>query len=313
VLRRLLLTFVLAFLPCFIFIIRPSMSAAESANYIYDEMGRLNMAVSQSGDAAVYKYDEVGNLISITREAVNPEPPLLTGITPQYAFIGNEISITVEGSNLITTTSVKADNPGIRIVHYSAGDNSVKVDTQFQSSAPLGPAVFTITTLFGSASISLDVLALSFTPATVTLAGGTTANITAQINGLTSDYNLVLTNQNPDIISVPSSLIVPASGGSTFEVTALANGAGVITAGNSGLQVYVTDPFVGSGTISSRPVSVFVDDLYQRAGVASRPVSALIGNYLNNGTMTSRPVSVQPGFAWGSVINSPLVSVKISQ
>lgn len=49
-----------------IFLFRPGHLRAEIA-YIYDESGRLTGIIDPSGESAVYRYDAVGNLLSITR------------------------------------------------------------------------------------------------------------------------------------------------------------------------------------------------------------------------------------------------------
>jgi YD repeat-containing protein len=45
----------------------PASVQADTAQYFYDELGRLVAVVDGQGNVAVYNYDEVGNLISIQR------------------------------------------------------------------------------------------------------------------------------------------------------------------------------------------------------------------------------------------------------
>lgn len=45
----------------------PGWLPADTAQYYYDELGRLVGVVDEQGDAAVYNYDAVGNLLSIQR------------------------------------------------------------------------------------------------------------------------------------------------------------------------------------------------------------------------------------------------------
>jgi len=47
----------------------PAVPSADTAQYFYDELGRLVGVVGGSGNAAVYVYDEVGNLLRIDRFA----------------------------------------------------------------------------------------------------------------------------------------------------------------------------------------------------------------------------------------------------
>jgi YD repeat-containing protein len=39
----------------------PAVPSADTAQYVYDELGRLVGVVDSSGNAAVYVYDEVGS------------------------------------------------------------------------------------------------------------------------------------------------------------------------------------------------------------------------------------------------------------
>ncbi len=287
--------------------IHPAFS--DTIDRIYDNLGRLVMVVSSSGAMIVYGYDEAGNLVSETRTTVNNQPPVLTGITPNQTFTGNEVSINITGSNLLATKSVTSSNSGIDIKNFSSTNNSVSIDAIISKTAATGPADFTVVTLSGSASISMDLLNLTFSPAQIAITNGASASITARMDGLTSDYDLSLNNENPDTISAPRSLTVPVSGSVTFNVTGLANGAGVIAAGNSALSVYVSAPFSGSGTACSAPVSVFVaTDLRQNGSVTSASVSAWVHSYIN-GIFASTVVSVQAGNYINGMFVSPSVSV----
>jgi YD repeat-containing protein len=40
----------------------PSMVAADQAQYIYDDLGRLSQVIDGQGNVAIYTYDAVGNL-----------------------------------------------------------------------------------------------------------------------------------------------------------------------------------------------------------------------------------------------------------
>jgi YD repeat-containing protein len=45
-----------------------NLSLSVPINYVYDELGRLVSAIDQIGNAAIYSYDAVGNLLSISRQ-----------------------------------------------------------------------------------------------------------------------------------------------------------------------------------------------------------------------------------------------------
>jgi YD repeat-containing protein len=288
---------------------------ADTINYVYDNLGRLAMTVSSSGVKIIYSYDQAGHLVSAARTSVNQQPPMITEITPQNAFVGKGVSFTISGENLLTTESVKTDNSGIQIVNYSASDNSITVDAQIQNTATPGAATFTVTTLTGSANISFNLLNLTFTPDRLVVVPGSSESINIHIDGLAANYSLSLTNQYPAIVSAPQSVTIPvASGSADLQITALANGTSVLTGGNSTLPVFVSAPFTGSGTASSGPVSVFINNLFQNGSVASRAVSVSINNLFQNGSVASRAVSAVIGnYLNNGVIVAPLVSVRVGQ
>jgi YD repeat-containing protein len=60
---------------------------ADEAKYIYDDLGRLYRVIDEQENAATYHYDEVGNLLSITRET-GVTGPQITNLSPNYAFSG---------------------------------------------------------------------------------------------------------------------------------------------------------------------------------------------------------------------------------
>lgn len=265
---------------------------SDTVQYIYDNMGRLVMTVSSSGTVIMYGYDDAGRLISTTRTTVNNQPPLLTGITPSQVFIGNEVSISITGNNLLQAKSVTTDNPGIKINTYSLTNNSINIDAHIPNTAPTGPANFTVQTLSGSASISLNLLNLTFSPAQVSILNGASASITTKIDGLTSDYKLDITNQNPNIIQAPQSLTVPVAGSATLIINGISLGAGVIAGGNSGMSVYVGSAYTGPVSPNSKLVSVKIMPSPVQAPADSLPISVNITPSPIQGQENSSPVSV---------------------
>ena len=238
----------------------PSLSSAGSVNYIYDDTGRLIKVISETCDTAVYNYDAVGNLISITRATAKQLPPVLQGINPDVVFIRNinpvTVSITLTGENLISTENIWSDNSGLVVNYFTASDTSITVNATVLSDASLGATKINVSTLYGTAGIPLNVAKLYFDPAQVTTVVGT-ADITARIEGLSKDYTVILNNQNPDVISAPASINIPAGSSAALTVNAVKEGTGVITTSqNAGITVYVTQPFTGEATAAAKPVSI---------------------------------------------------------
>jgi YD repeat-containing protein len=56
--------------------------AADQAQYVYDDLGRLVQVIDGQGNVATYNYDAVGNLLSITRNTGGVGAPTVTALTP---------------------------------------------------------------------------------------------------------------------------------------------------------------------------------------------------------------------------------------
>ena len=286
--------------------------SAEKADYIYDNLGRVIKAVSETGDAAVYTYDEVGNLISITGGVTQPQPPQLYSISPNVIFVGNTVTITIQGKNLIATEEITSDNPGMIIESFSSTDTTITVNANISSTSATGLTNITVKTAFGNAGIPLTLLRLTFNPDVFGITQGTSKDVTATLEGNSSDFTVMLNNYNPDIIQCPQSITISAGGSSVFAVNALMEGTGVITAENVGLSVYVTSPLSGAMTASTQPVSVLIDKSLSGGNISSLPVSVKMG-FVNGGITVSNLVSVKMGFTSAGTTMSNLVSVKIGR
>src|SRR5690349_2791551 len=86
--------------------------------YGYDELGRLTIVVDPTGNAAVYNYDAVGNLLSIQRVNVGdiPDPVAIYALTPTRGKAGSTVSILGKGFG---------QNPGDNSVSFSGGAQAV--------------------------------------------------------------------------------------------------------------------------------------------------------------------------------------------
>ena len=67
-------------------------SRAAELQYIYDNLNRLSAVVQSDGTAAVYNYDAVGNLISITDKL--PGDVTIVGFLPSSGPVGTSVTIT---------------------------------------------------------------------------------------------------------------------------------------------------------------------------------------------------------------------------
>jgi YD repeat-containing protein len=120
-------------------------SAVNDITYIYDELGRLVAVVDPSGDTAIYNYDAVGNLLSITRQSSSTVAVI--EFTPDSGAIGS--NVTIYGTGFSTT-------PGQNTVTFNGTSATVtsSTTTQITTSVPAGATTGTIavTTPGGTAS-----------------------------------------------------------------------------------------------------------------------------------------------------------------
>lgn len=118
-----------------------------TVRYVYDELGRLVAVIDQNGDAAVYNYDAVGNLLSITRKTAGSLAIL--EFTPNGGPIGTSVTLFGMGFSATPSQNTVAFNGTTATVTSSTA-------TQIVTSVPTGATTGTIsvTTPSGSATSS---------------------------------------------------------------------------------------------------------------------------------------------------------------
>jgi YD repeat-containing protein len=115
--------------------------------YTYDELGRLTAVIDTNGDTATYNYDDVGNIVSISRH--NSAQLSIISFTPSGAGVG--ASVTINGTNFSTTASQNT-------VKFNGVTATVSFATSTQSvvTVPAGATTgpISVTTPSGSAASS---------------------------------------------------------------------------------------------------------------------------------------------------------------
>lgn len=115
--------------------------------YVYDELGRLRSVIDAAGEAAVYNYDPVGNILSIERRPATQVS--IIEFTPDSGDVG--ATVTIYGTAFSSTPSENtvAFNGTAAAVTSST---ATKIVTSVPSGATTGS--LTVTTPGGSASSS---------------------------------------------------------------------------------------------------------------------------------------------------------------
>ena len=128
--------------------------AADTAQYYYDELGRLVGVVNEQGDAAVYNYDAVGNLLSIQRFTTGATGVGIFLMAPGSSIVNKNIEIRGFGftsppsSNQVqlngtTATVVSATTTSI-IVTVPTGATSGPVTVINANGTATSPQAFTV-------------------------------------------------------------------------------------------------------------------------------------------------------------------------
>jgi len=88
----------------------PFLSHAADSRFFYDELGRLQAEVDAQGNTAVYSYDAVGNLLSITRSDVAASGVSISFFNPASGIIGSTVEIFGSGFSTTPTDNLVTFN-----------------------------------------------------------------------------------------------------------------------------------------------------------------------------------------------------------
>jgi YD repeat-containing protein len=120
-------------------------SGSNPIQYVYDELGRLVGAIDASGDAVIYKYDAVGNVLSISRQS--SAQLSIISFSPQSGLAGAAVTINGTGFSAIAAqNTVQFNGVAASVVSSTASQIVVTVP----ASATTGPIAVTTS----SASVS---------------------------------------------------------------------------------------------------------------------------------------------------------------
>ncbi len=109
---------------------------AGAVTYVYDRLGRLSAVIATDGNAAIYTYDAVGNLLSIRRQASGAVS--ITDFSPGSGAVGSPVTIDGVGFN---------STPGNNAVTFNGAPAvvSAATPTQITTTVPAGATTGTIT------------------------------------------------------------------------------------------------------------------------------------------------------------------------
>ncbi|HEU4890864.1 MAG TPA: carboxypeptidase regulatory-like domain-containing protein [Vicinamibacterales bacterium] len=95
---------------------------AGPVQYAYDALGRLTQVTDPSGDAAIYRYDAVGNIVRIERTGVSVVS--ISSFTPTSGAVG--ATVTISGTGFSST-------PGLNTVTFGCAGTGCRVSATVTS------------------------------------------------------------------------------------------------------------------------------------------------------------------------------------
>jgi YD repeat-containing protein len=243
--------------------------------YIYDQLGRLRAVVDPASDTAVYNYDAVGNLLSISRR--NSSGVSVIEFSPKTGLPGTQVTIfgtgfsSAPGANTVTfnglsaavssatTTSIVATVPAgattgpIGVSNPTGSAASMDV---FTVADPGTPTITSFTPIVGAPGMPVGISGtnfdgnpsrdrLTFNNMTSWATSATTTNLTVPVpTGGTSGKITVTTpagsSKSTSDFFVPPSPLIEADVGHTGRATIGGGGhtVSIGTAGKLGLVVF---------------------------------------------------------------------------
>lgn len=138
--------------------IEPSARGQITFQYVYDSRNQLVRAIDSTGIAITYTYDEVGNILNVSRSTIgNIPPPSISNVTPNRVNQGDTVQLSVSGASLLGA-QVATTHTGITVLSAFGEDTKATVNLAVASTATLGNAVLSLTTITGSAPINITVV-----------------------------------------------------------------------------------------------------------------------------------------------------------
>jgi len=132
----------------------PVVPSADTAQYFYDELGRLVGVVDGSGNAAVYVYDEVGNLLRIDRFATGGSGIGIFLVAPGKGLVGANVELKGFGFNATpannqvkfngTTATVVSATTSAIVATVPTGATTGSVTVTNANGTATSPQAFTV-------------------------------------------------------------------------------------------------------------------------------------------------------------------------
>lgn len=291
-------------------------SAQGQVTYLYDSAGRLIAVVAPSGEAAVYEYDAVGNLLSITRTPASTVTVI--DFAPKAGPIGSTVRIhgtafsATPGQNTVTfngvTATVTEAGPTELVVSVPATATSGTIGVTSPDGSATSAVSFVVTSGTAAPEITQFSPAIGLPGTSVTIDGD---NFQADIAANTAALN-VLRFTLASASSTSLSTTVPVS--ATSGRISVATPYGLATStddffvppspyGPSDVSYTSRIPFDTPHAASISPAGTIAMLLFD--GSVGQRVSLRVGPGVNSAITVIDPVNgVLHSMPYGGVVNA---------
>lgn len=132
----------------------PAVPSADQSQYFYDALGRLTVVVDGQGNTAIYTYDAVGNLLSITRGTT--PATTIANVAPNLIDAGSTTAITITGTGLLGGTLSSA-HPELTFTNVVVTDTTVTALVRLPNPTTFGLIALTMNGIGGTVSSTVTV------------------------------------------------------------------------------------------------------------------------------------------------------------
>lgn len=268
----------------------PLSTSADQAQYFYDELGRLVGVIDGQGYIASYEYDDVGNLLAISRNPV--VAPSVSAVSPDPIEAGTSVPITISGTGLLLS-SVTISNPDIQV---GLIDSNTETTIDTTVTIP-NPTTFGATTVTVTVPGGTDTTTFTLTQPTPTI---------SQLSETVLPPGATMTIEGTGFATVPGSnqVTFPGQSGTRLPATVLSeNSSSVIVQVPAGTTS--GDVTVQVGTLTSGGV------FFTTPGITVIPVTATVGisadPVLSSANAGQNVQLVGIGFTGGATLDVPVL------
>ncbi len=274
----------------------PALAATES--YAYDPLGRLIRWTDAQGRITEYRYDAVGNILEVLRSTTQAPAPTISMVSPLSLRRGETKTITVAGTNLAGAT-VMSSSPELAVATVQATAMQITFALTATAMAPLGSAVFTITTSGGSAMTAVTVnpvlptMIVSPAPLAIPI-DSIDRNFFVRLSSAdTIDHVISLSTSDTNIAQVTPAQLTLTAGQTeiTAKIKGLVGGVAILTLSSPGLVstavgVYATAEFAGINVATAPLLGIVLEGngstgTSYNTDLVSPLVGVTVGRYLD--------------------------------